>query len=167
MTRKVFFSFHYENDSRRAAQVRNSNVITNNTIDANGFIDAAQWEEVKRGTDQAVKNWINNQLHGTSVTAVLIGSQTVDSNGHVRPWIKYEIDQSIARGNGLLGIRIHKCNDPRDGVDVQGRSPFDVLTFGGTNTHLSSKYRLYDWVDDGGYNNLGSWIEQAASDAGK
>ena len=28
MARKVFFSFHYERDAWRVAQVRNSNVIT-------------------------------------------------------------------------------------------------------------------------------------------
>ena len=29
MARKVFFSFHYERDAWRVAQVRNSNIITN------------------------------------------------------------------------------------------------------------------------------------------
>lgn len=167
MARKVFFSFHFENDSMRAAQVRNSNVITAKGIDANGFIDAAQWETVKKGTEQSIKNWINNQLNGTSVTVVLIGSQTVDINGYVRPWIKYEIDQSINKGNGILGVYIHKCNHPRDGVDVKGKNPFEQLSFHGTSTKLSSKYRVYDWIDNNGRDNLGSWIEQAARDAGK
>lgn len=151
----------------RAAQVRNSNVISNNTIDAHGFIDAAQWEQVKRGTNTAIENWIKNQLNGTSVTVVLIGSQTVSPGGAVRPWVKYEIDRSLDRGNGLLGVYINKCNDPRNGTDIRGVNPFDALSFGGTKTKLSTKYRTYDWVDNNGYNNLGSWIEQAARDAGK
>ncbi len=38
-------------------------------------------------------------MDGTSVTCVLIGSQTANSR-----WVKYEIEQSIEKGNGLLGI---------------------------------------------------------------
>ncbi len=166
MTRRVFFSFHYENDSMRAAQVRNSNVITSNSIDAHGFIDAAQWEEVKKGDEDSIKKWINNQLEGTSVTVVLIGSQTVEQNS-VRKWIKFEIDRSMNRGSGLIGIYIHGCNDPRNGTDTKGQNPFDRLVFNGTHKKLSEKYRVYDWINDDGRNNLGTWIQQAALDAGK
>jgi hypothetical protein len=168
MARRVFFSFHFENDVMRAAQVRNSNVITSGGVDANGFIDAAQWESIKRSSDQAIKNWINEQLKNTSVTVVLIGSQTVDPiSGQVRPWIKYEIDRSIDSGNGLVGVRIHNAPDPRYGVDCAGINPFDALTFSGTSTKLSNRYHTYDWVAQNGRVNLGNWIEQAAIDAGK
>ena len=51
-------------------------------------------------------NWIGRQMDGTSVTCVLIGSQTVNSR-----WIKYEIEQSIEKGNGLLGMYIHNVKD--------------------------------------------------------
>ena len=37
---------------------------------------------------------------------VLIGAETAN-----RPWVKYEIEQSIARKNGLLGIYIHRLKD--------------------------------------------------------
>lgn len=37
---------------------------------------------------------------------VVIGNQTSD-----RPYVKHEIDQSVARGNGLLGIYIHNTKD--------------------------------------------------------
>ena len=47
--------------------------------------------------DAAIKAWIDQQLHGTSVTAVLIGSHTCSSK-----YVQYEIDKSIERGNGLL-----------------------------------------------------------------
>ncbi|MGJ7523366.1 TIR domain-containing protein [Variovorax sp. LT1P1] len=47
-----------------------------------------------------MQTWIDNQLNGTSVTVVLVGANT-----HKSKWVKYEIDQSIARGNGLLLIR--------------------------------------------------------------
>jgi hypothetical protein len=166
MARKTFFSFHFDQDVMRAAQVRNSNVITNNSVDAHGFIDAAQWESIKRGSDQAIKIWINSQLEGTTVTVVLIGSNTVDPfTGKVRPWIKYEIDRSIARGNGLVGVYIHGAPDPRRGVSPKGRNPFDELTL--NDRILSTMYHTYDWINDNGRANLGTWIEQAALNAGK
>jgi len=56
MARRVFFSFHYERDAVRAAQVRNSNVIKNKSIETSDFIDAAKWEEIKRGGDEAIKH---------------------------------------------------------------------------------------------------------------
>jgi hypothetical protein len=42
---------------------------------------------------------ILKHLENTSVTVVLIGTETAN-----RPWVKYEIEQSIARKNGLLGV---------------------------------------------------------------
>lgn len=168
MPRRVFFSFHFQNDVMRVAQVRNSNVITTGSVDANGFIDSAQWESIKRNSDQAIKNWIDTQLNNTSVTVVLVGSETVNPyTREVRKWIKYEIDQSIRRGNGLIAVRIHGAPDPRYGVDRPGLNPFDVLNFGGTNYNLSTRYRTYDWIADNGRAFLGTWIEQAARDAGR
>ena len=62
MARKVFFSFKYE-DVSRAMVVRKSWVMQGR--DAAGFIDAADFEKVKRQGDTAIKNWIDNQLKGT------------------------------------------------------------------------------------------------------
>lgn len=168
MRRKVFFSFHFTDDVMRAAQVRNSNVISSGVVDANGFIDSVEWESIKRNSDVAIKGWINNQLENTSVTVVLIGSNTVDPNTRaVRKWIKYEIDRSIERGNGLIGIYIHNVNVPRGGLGFKGLSPFDVLNFRGTGVRLSARYRVYDWVTHDDRSNMGVWIEQAARDAGR
>lgn len=169
MARRVFFSFHYERDAVRAGQVRNSNVIKNKSIETSDFIDAAKWEEIKRGGDVAIKRWIKDQLNGTSVTVVLIGSQTVDHNGTVRPWIKYEIDESLKKRNGLLGIYIHKCPLFDGSTDTKGENPFDKLYFdrNGRKEYLSEIYQTYDWINYDGYNNLGDWIEAAAKKAGR
>lgn len=146
MARKVFFSFKYE-DVSRAMVVRNSWVTQGK--EAAGFIDKADYEEVKKKGDQAIKNWINKQLEGTSVTVVLVGSLTCSSR-----WVKYEIDQSIARGNGLLGIDISKIKDLQGNTSERcGRIP--------------EGYQFYLWNNDDGYNNMGDWIEKAASDAGR
>jgi len=74
MSRRSFFSFHYERDVWRAGQVRNSWVTQDRQ--AAGFWDAAKWEEVKKKGDEAIKKWIDDQLKGTSVTVVLIGAET-------------------------------------------------------------------------------------------
>ena len=121
MARRVFFSFHYERDVWRANVVRNSWVTKPDREDA-GFIDAAEFEKIQRQGDLAVKRWINNQLKGTSVTAVLIGAET-----YKRRWVRYEIIKSFDKGNGLLGIYIHKIKDKDRNTDSKGENPFEYI----------------------------------------
>lgn len=164
MARKVFFSFHYKRDAVRAGQVRNSTVVANHSIETSSFIDAAEWESIKRKGEQVIKNWIANQLLGTSVTVVLIGAETSK-----RDWVKYEIDESLKRGNGLLAIYIHNCRDFAGNTDLKGTNPFDNLTVtrNGVSQNLSTIYNTYDWISNDGRSNLGSWIEAAAKQAGR
>ncbi len=159
MARKVFFSFHYDRDILRVGQVRNSGVTKSN-VESAGFIDSVSWESLKRQGDDAIKRWIKNQLDNTSVTVVLIGAETAD-----RDWVKYEIQESFKRGNGLLGVYIHGVKDLRGNTDYKGSNPFDNFTHQGRT--LSQLYRTYDWVLDNGYNNFGRWVEDAATAAGR
>ena len=146
MARRVFFSFEY-GDVSRAMVVRNSWVTQGKQ--AAGFVDAAEFEKIKRQGDAAIKRWIDNQLNGTSVTVVLVGKNTCDSK-----WVKYEIDKSIEIGNGLLGVDISKIKD-----------------FQGNTTERCAKlpkgYPFYLWNNDEGYKNIGVWIEKAAKVAGR
>jgi hypothetical protein len=163
MARRVFFSFHYERDIWRASQVRNSWVMKPDRESA-GFWDAASWEEVKKRGREAVERWINNQLDGTSVTAVLIGAET-----STREYVGYEIERSHEIRNGLLGIYIHNLKDASGWVDAKGSNPFDnwYVTINGQQRYFSSIYPTYDWVQDVGYSNLGTWVERAAQTAGR
>ena len=52
MARKVFFSFHYENDINRAMIVRNSWVTQG--VEKAGFIDKAEFEQVRRQGTKAI-----------------------------------------------------------------------------------------------------------------
>jgi antiphage defense system Thoeris ThsB-like protein len=161
MARRVFFSFHWERDIWRANQVRNSWVTQGN--ETAGFVDHAAWETVKRGGDTGIKRWIDGQLEGTSVTVVLIGSQT-----YQREYVLYEIEESQDRGNGLLGIYIHHLKDSEGRSDTKGKNPFDEIA--GNDSlfpweTLADEVRTYDWVTDNGYANLGDWVEAAAIDA--
>lgn len=157
MARRVFFSFHFKNDAWRAGQVRNS-WVTKPDRESAGFIDAAEWEKVKGKGDAAIKKWIDDQLVGTSVTVVLIGSETC-----TRDYVQYEIIQSYNKPNAMIGIYIHNMKTQKGLTCTKGSNPFGnvYVERGGVKNFLSSVIPTYDWVLDDGYNNLGKWIENA------
>ena len=161
LARRVFFSFHYERDIWRANQVRNS-WVTKLDRESAGFWDASLWEETKLKGVKAIEDLIDEGLNGTSVTAVLIGYKTAE-----RKFVRYEIDESVRRGNGLLGIFINNLKDKNGNSDYKGKNPFDGLVFSKNKRPLSDFYYTYDWVNDRVYNNFGSWVEVAAQNAGK
>jgi hypothetical protein len=162
MARRAFFSFHYERDVWRAGQVRNSWVTQDR--ESAGFWDAAAWEEVKKKTDTEIEKWIGKQLEGTSVTVVLIGTETSD-----RKYVGYEIKLSNDKGNGMLGVYIHNLKDVNKQTDTKGANPLSnwQIERDGKNVLLSDIFPTYDWVNDDGYNKLGDWIEAAAKKAGR
>ncbi len=199
--RRVFFSFDWD-DVWRANQVRNS-WVAKRSYKIAGFRDVAEIEKVKRHSDKEIKNWIDKQMKGTSVTCVLIGSKTNKSK-----WVKYEVEKSIEKGNGLFGILIHNLKNPEGKTDKQGENMLEEfnkeenfgakvkkafvgggvglwlarlvfpqftipLTFMGAVLGLSKSddsgddYKIYDWFDDNGYENLGDWIEKSAQQVGR
>ena len=141
MARKVLFSFHYGRDLWRANVVRNSGFIE--AFAAAGFHDSSLWEEAKRKGDEAIKRLIDQGLEGTSVTVVLIGAETAN-----RRLISYEIERSVARKNGILGIRINSIKDQYGKLDVSGPIPAALLKIGAP---------VYDWE----YGKFGQWVDQA------
>jgi hypothetical protein len=147
MLRRVFFSFKYKQDVSRAMVVRNSWVTQER--EAAGFIDAADFEKLKRQGVTAIKNWIDKQLEGISVTVVLVGEKTCNSR-----WVKYEIEKSIEKGKGLLGIDISKIKD------LQGNKSERC-------GQIPKGYDFYLWNNDDGYNKMSDWIEKAAKEAGR
>src|SRR5690554_5809326 len=118
MARRAFYSFHYKPDNWRAAQVRNMGVI-----DGNKPASDNDWEEVKKGGDAAIKNWIDGQLKGKSVAIVLIGEKTAG-----RKWIDYEIKKAWNDAKGVLGIYIHNLKDREGNQSEKGSNPFSNLT---------------------------------------
>lgn len=127
--------------------VRNSWVTQGR--EAAGFIDAADFEKLRRTGDAAVKRWIDDQLSGTSVTVVLVGTATCSSN-----WVAYEIQRSKELGHGLIGIDVSKIkNFSGETSERCGRIP--------------TGYPFYLWNNDDGYKNMGEWIEAAAKAAGR
>lgn len=144
----MFFSFHYQRDIWRVNQIRSIPNVTG--CAAAGFQDASLWEEAKKKGDAAIKALINKALENTSVTVVCVGAETAR-----RKYIQYEIDQSIARGNGLVAVQVHHLKDQNGRVDPPGAIPTDVTRKG---------YKAYKYVN---HEMLGRWIEDAAKAAGK
>ena len=126
---------------------------------AAGFFDAAEQEEIKRATNEKIRKWIDQQMRNTSVTAVLIGSETAE-----RDWVHYEIQKSIERGNGIVGIRINSLKDRHGSTDFEGSNPLKkfVVEDGDRVKTLSSIYSTYDWEWNNGRENMGTWVEEAA-----
>lgn len=158
MARRVFYSFHYKPDNWRASQVRNMGVI-----EGNRPVSDNDWEEVKRGGDQAIKNWIAEQMKGKSCVIVLIGENTAG-----RKWIKYEIEKGWNDGKGVVGIYIHNLKNKDGDKANKGRNPFDDFTVGEEKKKLSSIVKaynppyqsstnVYDYIK----NNLEDWVEEA------
>ena len=148
MARRVFFSFHYQRDIWRINQIRSIPNITG--CSAAGFQDASLWEEAKKKGDSNIKKMIDDALYNTSVTVVFIGNQTAN-----RKFIKYEIEQSIARGNGVVGIQIHHLKSQNQETDEPGSTP-KLLEDNG--------FKVYKYVD---HEKLAARIEEAAKLAGK
>ncbi len=156
MARRVFFSFHYKPDNWRGSQIRNMGVI-----EGNRPVSDNDWEQITRGGDEAIQDWINEQMEGKSCISVLIGANTAG-----RKWIKYEIKKAWNDDKGVLGIYIHNLKDKERNQSSKGRNPFDDFTIKGEK--LSKIVKAYDppyltstFVYDHIKENLIDWVEEA------
>ena len=160
MAHRTFFSFHYKPDNWRASQVRNIGVI-----EGNSPVSDNDWEEIKKGGDTKIQEWIDSQIKGRSCTIVLIGEKTAG-----RKWIKHEIEKSWNDGKGVLGIYIHNLKDIQGNQSSKGRNPFDDFNMDRDGKKLSSIVKAYDPPFSTGtyvYNhikeNIEEWVEKAIS----
>lgn len=162
MARRVFFSFHYQRDIWRVNVVRNSWVTQERQVA--GYWDASLWEEAQKKGDAAIRKMIDDALIGTSVTVVLIGAET-----STRTYVLYEIEKSLERGNGLLGVYIDGIKDRLGYTDYRGRNPLDVISTlrNGITYPLSTIYPSYSWISNSGYANFAAWVEAAAKASGR
>lgn len=157
--RRVFFSFHFQRDSFLVGQIRNS-WVGNSAFEGQPYLDKAAWESIQRKGDPAIKNWIDAQMNGTSVTVVLIGRDTL-----MRPWVRYEIARTLERKAGLLGITLNGMRNINQQIETSspslGGTPFETKSMWG------SQYTVHNWAYENGRQNLGTWIEQAARKVGR
>lgn len=121
MARRTFFSFHYQNDIWRVWNIRNTWVVSGSR-EAYGFFDGSVIEKKKRESDDSLKRFLREGLDNTSVTCILAGQYT-----HQRRWVRYEIAQSIVKGNGLLSVFIHQLKDKDGYISRKGTNPLDEM----------------------------------------
>ena len=159
--RKIFYSFHYQQDAWRVGQVRNMGVV-----DGNKPAHDNDWETVKGGGDRAIKRWIDDQMFGRSCTVVLIGAGTAN-----RKWINYEIEASWARGMGVFGVHINSLKNAQSETSARGADPFSFVSLNGQRA--SNLIDSYDpgWSFSAAYHtikqNLNGWIEAAIAKIGR
>ncbi len=161
MARKIFYSFHYDNDVFRVQQIRNIGALEDNEP-----VSPNAWEEVKKGGDAQIEKWINENMKNRTCVVVLVGEKT-----SIRPWVRYEIKKAWADGKGVLGIYIHnlkcaktiKANPFSSGQCSKGNNPFDSFTINGKD--MSSIVQCYNPNVNDPYkdirDNLEKWVEKA------
>lgn len=96
MGRRVFISFQHE-DKMRA---QGFNLLRWNPNVPVEFVGRHLLSPVDSQDPTYIRRKIREMLEGTSVTVVIIGRKTAHSE-----WVDFEIRESLARGNGVLGIR--------------------------------------------------------------
>lgn len=158
MARNVFYSFHFANDFWRTQQVRNINALAGQT-----FVKPNEWETIKRQGDNAIKNWIDNNMKGKSCVVVLIGSETAS-----RKWVRYEIEKAWMEKRPILGIYINKLLDVTGQPSAKGENPFAKVKLPDGSGTLAGK--LIVKTPDGRNSretyasiatNIEQWIEEA------
>ena len=104
-------------------QVRNSWRYRHEaTRETEGFFDGSIWESSRRVGPESLKNLIREGIKNTSVTCVLVGTET-----HERRWVRYELARSVIKGNGLIAVKINLMGNQQGYVSQEGPNPFDFL----------------------------------------
>lgn len=134
MARRIFYSFHYDGDRDRVAQVRNMGVVEGSPIASDN-----EWEQIKRGGDRAIKAWIDAQMKGRSCCVVLIGRATAG-----RQWVNYEISEAWNQGKGVVGVHIYGLKNLRVQQSYKGLNPLDYVSFTQGGRALSTVAKTYD-----------------------
>jgi len=144
MAKRVFFSFHYQDVIDFRANVVRNHWLTKPDRGSAGFFDASIWETAKKTSDLAVKRLINGGLTNTSVTCVLIGSDTFN-----RRWVSYEIFKSLSVGNKIIAVHINSIKGKDEKTKSKGPNPLHYLGY--QFSADGKKISFHDFVD-------GKWI---------
>lgn len=97
MSRRIFVAHRGEDKQ----QVRGFILLKWNINVDFTFFDRSLIEPVKSDDPNYIKKCIRDEMYGTSVTVVLIGDNTYKSL-----WVSWEIEESVQRGNGIVGIKL-------------------------------------------------------------
>jgi MTH538 TIR-like domain (DUF1863) len=150
MAKRVFFAFHYQDVIDFRGNVVRRHWQTKPDRESAGFFDASLWEGAKRTGSVALKRLINSGLDGTSVTCVLIGSETF-----ARPWVRYEILKSFRKGNSIIAVHINSIKGKDERTKPLGPNPLEYVgvtfsTSGDTGTlweKVNGQWKEYAEID--------------------
>jgi hypothetical protein len=141
MARRVFFSFHYQDVIDFRANVVRQHWVTKLNREEAGFFDASLWGKATIERDSYLKRLINSGLENTSVTCVLIGSETYN-----RPWVRYEILKSYKRGNSIIGVHINSIKGRDERTKLSGPNPLQFV--GVTFSDDGRTITLWEKIDE-------------------
>ncbi len=130
-------------------------------VEGQRLLSSNDWEEVKKGGDKAIKEWINGQMNNKSCAVVLIGYGTAG-----RKWINYEIEKAWNDGKGVVGVHIHNLKDLSANQSPKGANPFAsvVVSAGGMSSLVKAydpPYSTSNYVYDHIETHLPDWVEEA------
>ena len=150
MAKRVYFAFHYQDViDFRANVVRKHNFAEG--VKGAGYYDYSIWEEAQRTSPVALMRLIDAELENTSVTVVLIGSET-----WARRWVRYEIFESLKRGNRVFGVHINSIRGKDQQTKLSGPDPFNNLAIEFNANGIGA--RPVEWKNNG-------WFYSGDSDA--
>jgi hypothetical protein len=141
MAKRVYFAFHYQDViDFRANVVRKHNFAEG--VKSAGYYDYSIWEEAQRTSPVALMRLIDAELENTSVTVVLIGSET-----WARRWVRYEIFESLKRGNKVFGVHINSIRGKDQQTKLSGPDPFNNLAIEFNSSGIGA--RPVEWKNNG------------------
>jgi len=141
--RKVFFSFCYDEDSRRVDVIYEI-WQTHHPRGVSRFVDRRVSGQAKALGEEEVKRAIREGVDQTTVTCVLVGAHTWQDR-----WVRYEIARSVERGNGLFAVRINGIADPQ--THLRTAAGWNPLAYLGVGRIAGGGYLMFENIN-------GQWI---------
>jgi Thoeris protein ThsB, TIR-like domain len=122
MHQSVFFCFDYQDALDLRAAIINTRWLSDSQRSSEGFFDQSEWAQAVSDGDDAVKELLDSSLIKTTVTLVLIGTDT-----YSKRWVRYVICKSLSMGKRVIGININKIQLANIEIKEYGMNPFDFL----------------------------------------
>lgn len=157
MSRRVFISFQHD-DRKQAKGFNLMRWAENVDVD---FVGRHLLDPVDSQNKDYIRHKVREQMHGTSVTVVLVGEKTLESD-----WVEWEVDESAQKDNpnGVIAIRLPEVDIPVDGstpvgaklrelgaevLDWQPGQFKDAIERAATASRRASKLREGDYATGG------------------
>jgi hypothetical protein len=115
--RRVFLSFKGE-DKPQVDDFRSKAKDQNSDID---FIDYSLNVPFRSENAEYIKRGIRERIKASSVTVVLVGEQT-----HESEWVDWEIRESISQGKGVIAVSLPTSGRPPVALADHGISPISI-----------------------------------------